>query len=673
MTRERAEEILHERFGITEFYDEQWAAIDRLLKGERVLMIQRTGFGKSLVFQFAGMLLEGTTVIFSPLIALMREQVNKLKDINLPAAYINSTLTIEEKKETLRKAERGEYKLLYIAPERLADQKWQQVLNNMKLGMVVVDEAHCISSWGHDFRPNYHKIVNVVRMLKSDLPVLACTATATTRVQSDIEAQFDNSRMTVIRGKLGRDNFWSTVVSCETREDKMAGVLKLVESLKGTGIIYCGTRAESEIYSQWLEFNGISAASYHAGLDNETRKRIEVALMNNKYRCIVSTNALGMGMDKPDIRFVIHTQIPVSPLHYIQETGRAGRDGLPTTIALFYSPQDDQLPLSFIHNSKPPVKKYEQLIELLKREPLSWNAVIKALNLKQNAVKIILNDLTVQGIISREKSGSSFHYELMHNAPRLNVRAFEEVRKAKLADFERMKGYMERDSCRMNYLRQYLGDTPSEPCGKCDVDLDRRFSVSASEDQLDIIRRYRESCFPVLELETKTGILANGVAASYYGVANTGTMIHQCKIENRGDFPEHLLRLTLKAFRAHYKPGEFDLIMYVPPTVSGNQVMKFAGRIAEELGIRLSHGLVKVKPTKPQRAFESSLGRRKNLKGAFRVGEDVKKKRILLVDDIMDSGATIREIASVLKSARASMVGPLVIVKSTGSQSDKQL
>jgi ATP-dependent DNA helicase RecQ len=203
MTGERAEEILHERFGIAEFYDEQWATIDRLLK-----------------------------------------------DINLPAAYINSTLTTEEKKETLRKAERGEYKLLYIAPERLGDQNWQQVLNNMKLAMVVVDEAHCISSWCHDFRPDYHRIVNVVRMLKSDLPVLACTATATTRVQSDIEAQFNNSRMTVIRGNLGRDNFWFIVVSCETREDKMAGVLKLVKSLKGTGIIYCGTRAESEIYSR---------------------------------------------------------------------------------------------------------------------------------------------------------------------------------------------------------------------------------------------------------------------------------------------------------------------------------------------------------------------------------------------------------------------------------------
>ena len=607
MTRERAEEILHEKFGISGFYDEQWTAIDRLLKGERVLMIQRTGFGKSLVFQFAGMLLSGTTVIFSPLIALMRDQVNKLTAISLPAAYINSTLTPEEKKETLRKAERGEYKLLYIAPERLGDQKWMQVLHKMELGMVVVDEAHCISSWGHDFRPDYRRIIHVVRMLKSDLPVLACTATATTRVQNDIEAQFDNSRMTVIRGDLGRDNFRSSVVSCESREDKMAGVLKLVESLKGTGIIYTGTRAESEIYSRWLEFNGISAASYNAGLDNETRKRIEMALMNNEYRCVVSTNALGMGMDKPDIRFVIHTQIPVSPLHYMQETGRGGRDGLPTTIALFYSPQDDQLPLSFIQNSKPPVKKYEQLIELLKRGPLSWNAVILALDLKQNAVKTILNDLTAQGIISRKKRGSLFLSELKQNAPRLNVTAFEEIRSVKLADFKMMKGYTKTDSCRMNYLRQYLGDTPLEPCGKCDVDLDTRISISASEDQLDKIRRYRESWFPVLELETKTGILVNGVAASFYGDADTGTMIHQCKIENKSDFPEHLVRLTVKAFQAHYQAKKFDLIMYVPPSVSGGQVMKFAERISNELGIRLSHGLVKVKPTKPQRAFGSTL------------------------------------------------------------------
>ena len=669
MTREQAEEILLERFGITRFYDEQWAAIDSLLRGERVLMIQRTGFGKSLVFQFVGMLLEGTTVVFSPLIALMRDQVNKLKELNLPAAYINSTLTSKEREETLLKAQRGEYKLLYIAPERLGDRKWQKVLNAMELGMVVIDEAHCISSWGHDFRPAYQRIVDVVRMLKSDLPVLACTATATTRVQRDIEAQLDNSRMRVIRGKLGRDNFRSQVVSCKTMEDKMAGVLKLVESLKGTGIIYCGTRAESEIYARWLDFNGISAAFYNAGLDNETRMRIEVALMNNEYRCIVSTNALGMGMDKPDIRFVIHTQIPVSPLHYIQETGRGGRDGLPTTIALFYTPQDDQLPLSFIRNSKPPVQKYEQLIELLKHEPRSWKAIVRALDLKQNAVKTILNDLSAQGIITRKKSGSSFQYALKQDAPRLDISAFEEIRKAKYADFKRMKGYMGRDSCRMNYLRLYLGDTPVEPCGKCDVDLDQEFSVSASKDQLDVIGRYRESHFPVLELETKTGILANGVAASYAGDANTGALIAQYKIENRSEFPEHLKKLTVNAFRAHYQPEDFDLMMYVPPTVSGDQLKKFAARISKELGIRLSHGLVKAKDTKPQSDFESSLAKRENLKGAFRIDEDVKGKRILLVDDIIESAATIREIASELKSARASKVVPLVIARSTGTQS----
>lgn len=232
MTRTEAEKILQSKFGLPYFYDEQWEAINKLLKGERILMIQRTGFGKSLVFQFSAIFLQGTTVIFSPLIALMREQVNRLKELGLPAAYINSTLSQEEKQVVLQNAENGKYKLLYIAPERLEDEEWQLVAQRMRLGMVVVDEAHCISTWGHDFRPSYRRIVNVVKQLQTDFPVLACTATATKRVQHDIEVQFDNSRLTVLRGSLCRPNFALKVISCENQEGKLAGVLRIVSSFK---------------------------------------------------------------------------------------------------------------------------------------------------------------------------------------------------------------------------------------------------------------------------------------------------------------------------------------------------------------------------------------------------------------------------------------------------------
>ncbi|MDY0026514.1 MAG: RecQ family ATP-dependent DNA helicase [Lentimicrobium sp.] len=668
MTRTHAEELLKERFGLPYFYDEQWEAISKLLNGERILLIQRTGFGKSLVFQFAGMLLYGTTVIFTPLIALMREQVNKLQALGLAAAYINSTLTPDEKAVVMQNAEKGTYKLLYIAPERQEDEEWQQVVQRMRLGMVVVDEAHCISTWGHDFRPAYRRIVNVVKQLQKDFPVLACTATATLQVQQDIEHQFDNSRLTVLRGNLSRENFALNVVYCNNQEDKLAGVLNLVKGSQGTGVVYCGTQAETEIYSKWLDFNGIITTNYNAGLDNETRKRIEIDFLNDKYKCVVSTNALGMGMDKPNLRFVIHTQIPTSPLHYYQEIGRAGRDGRATSVFLFYTPADDELPLSFIRNNKPSINNYQRLIDLLKLEPLGLHGIIRKINLKQTAVNVILNDLIDQGIVVKTSKNSKPYYELKYSAPALTTSGFEALREAKLADFEQMKGYLNATVCRMSYLQNYLGDTAVNSCGKCDVDLAKKLTVNASLEELQKIEAFRENYFPVLEVETKTGILIDGVAASWYGVTNVGSMLHHSKYEHGGDFPDYLLRLTLKAFRSQFKNMMFDLVMYVPPTISGDLVKNFAEKISRTLKFELSHGILKTRITEPQKIFESAIGKKDNMKNAFTTEVDVKGKKILLIDDIFDSGSTIKEIAGMLKRRGAELVAPLVIAKTVGGR-----
>jgi len=668
MTREEAERILQSKFGLPYFYDEQWEAIDKLLKGQRILMIQRTGFGKSLVFQFSALLLQGTTVVFSPLIALMREQVNRLKELGLPAAYINSTLSPEEKHETLQNAERGKYKLLYIAPERQEDEEWQKVVQRMRLGMVVVDEAHCISTWGHDFRPSYRRIVNVVKQLQTDFPVLACTATATLRVQQDIKVQFDNSRLTVLRGNLSRPNFTLKVISCDNQEDKMAGVLRIISSIQGTGVIYCGTQAETEMYSKWLDYNGIKVTNYNAGLDDETRKRIEVDFVNDVYKCVVSTNALGMGMDKPNLRFVIHMQIPASPLHYYQEIGRAGRDGIDTQVVLFYTPEDDELPLSFIKNNKPAIKYYHRLIEILRTESLGLHGIIRKINRKQTAVNVILADLIDQGIVVKNSSGRSPRYELKFNAPELKTQGFEELRNAKLADYEHMKGYMTTKTCRMNYLQNYLGDRVSSPCGKCDNDLGKNIIVRASSEELKKIEEFRESYFPVLEVANKTSILIDGVAASWYGVTNVGTMLHNSKYENGGDFPDYLLRLTLKAFRSHFKSMVFDIVMYVPPTISGDLVKNFAEKIARTLRFEFSNGIAKTRVTEAQKVFESAIGKKENLKDAFTTQVDVRGKKILLIDDIFDSGSTIKEIARMLKLHGAELVAPLVIAKTVGGR-----
>ena len=666
MKREDAEIKLQKLFGLKEFYPEQWLAIERLLRGERILMIERTGFGKSLVYQFTAMMLPGTTIIFSPLIALIRDQVQKLQALGIPAAYINSTLSPEEKEASLEKAKQGAFKMLYIAPERQEDEAWQETARQMQLGMVVIDEAHCISVWGHDFRPSYRRIVNLVKQLQSDFPVLACTATATLMVQKDIQAQLDNSKLTLIRGDLSRPNFQLKVVHANSQEDKMCHLPGLVKSLDGTGIVYCGTQVESAIMAQWLEFSGVNSTYYNAGLDNETRKSVEEGLMSNKFKCVVSTNALGMGIDKPDIRYVIHTQVPQSPLHYYQEIGRAGRDGIETTIVLYYTEEDDKLPLSFINNSRPSVDSYHDVIEALKSEPLGLFSIVKRVNMKMTKVNVILNDLMDQGIILRNSANRKYEYK--YGAPELDHKRYDSLKKAKLADFEMMKGYINTPSCRMEYLRNYLGDDSGGTCNHCDNDLNIRERAECSEERLVKIQEFRESNFPVLKISTEKNILIDGVAASYYGVSNVGSTLHRCKYEGGGDFPDHLLRLTLKAFRKRFGKENFDLILYVPPTESGDLVKNFAHKIARVLKFPISDDLVKTRVTRAQKVFKSAISKKENLKNAFDVNISVEGKRILLVDDIFDSGQSIKTIGAMLQAKGAAAVAPITIAKTVGGR-----
>ena len=359
----KAEQLLQSQFKINNFYPRQWEVIEKILNGERVLLIEKTGFGKSLCFQFPATLFSGVTVIFSPLIALMRDQVKTLNNLGIEARCINSEQSEEENTAIINSAKLGKIKILYIAPERQENYEWIDATREMKLSMVVVDEAHCISVWGHDFRPAFKRIINLVKLLPKGLPVLATTATATKRVEEDIAKQIGGN-ISVLRGNLLRENFQLFVIRVSSEDEKLIWLGKNIEKIPGTGVLYTGTRVNTEIFSRWFEHLKISAVGYHGGLDADSRIAIENGLMKNEWKCVVSTNALGMGIDKPDIRFVVHTQIPQSPIHYYQEIGRAGRDGKPTYIILFYNPADKDLPLAFIERGKPSIVKYERVIKI---------------------------------------------------------------------------------------------------------------------------------------------------------------------------------------------------------------------------------------------------------------------------------------------------------------------
>ncbi|HAI76498.1 MAG TPA: RecQ family ATP-dependent DNA helicase [Microscillaceae bacterium] len=677
MTRQEAEQKLKSIFGFDRFHDTQWAVIEKLQQGKRILLIEKTGFGKSLCYQFPATQLKGLTIVFSPLIALMRDQVQKMQALGIDAGYISSQQPLEENAATILAALDNKLKLLYIHPSRMENVEWLETVRNTNLAiaMVVVDEAHCISTWGHDFIPSYRKIVKLVNLLPANFPVLATTATATPRVEEDIKTQIGRD-INAVRGNLLRPNLNLVVIQVQSEEEKLIWLGQNLSKIEGTGIIYTGTRANTEIYAKWLSHIDIPSVFYNAGVDTASKKEIELALMQNTYKCIVSTNALGMGIDKPDIRFVIHTQTPISPIHYYQEIGRAGRDGKPSFIILFYNPNEDQkLPLSFIESARPHPNKYAKVLKVIKAERLGFQDIAKAANIKSSHLKIILADLVKQGIVLEAVDKRSIKYEWKYGAQPLDTKEFEELKNAKLNEFAEMLHYITTPSCRMKFLCDFLGDNLPKDCQICDNCRQRVVSVKITPVWQQKLTAFIENDFPVLEVGNESIKMMNGVAASYYGFSQVGQALHRCKYENGGDFPEWLVKQTLKAFGKYFAAQPFDVVLYVPPTESGDLVKNFAEKIAKALKINILHTLKKNRDTQPQKKFETNWLKTDNLKNVFYVEnpQEIAGKCVLLVDDIFDSGATIKEIGKYLASQNVACTVPLVIAKTINADLRKEV
>ncbi len=335
---ETPEEALQTFFGYDTFRRGQRELIDQILQGRDILAVMPTGAGKSLCYQIPALLLPGLTLVISPLISLMQDQVKSLQEAGVPAAYINSSLSEQEFYETLERAERGQVKLLYAAPERLENQRFLQFAERVSIAMVTVDEAHCISQWGQDFRPSYMKIIEFVQSLDHRPILSAFTATATEIVREDIVCTLGLKNPFVLVTGFDRENLFFRV---EKPKDKNSEVLKYIrEHPEDSGIIYCATRKNVDQLYALLNSCGIQAARYHAGMNAEERKQMQEDFVYDYKKIVVATNAFGMGIDKSNVRFVIHYNMPQSMENYYQEAGRAGRDGLESECILLYSPQD---------------------------------------------------------------------------------------------------------------------------------------------------------------------------------------------------------------------------------------------------------------------------------------------------------------------------------------------
>jgi ATP-dependent DNA helicase RecQ len=344
--------VLRDRFGFQEFRPAQKHVIDTVMAGQSALAVMPTGSGKSLCYQLPALVLPGLTLVVSPLIALMKDQVDQLNQLGLPATVINSTVSREQQRSRLEQAMAGKIKLLYIAPERFQSDEFKSALSRTAVSLFAVDEAHCISLWGHDFRPDYLRLRNAIAALKSPT-ILALTATATPAVRRDILTQLGVERAPQIVSGFDRPNLYLEVREVSTNAEKIRSIVERARWAP-VGIVYAGTRKNVEDIHANLRRSGIEAAAYHAGLSLTDRKAVQDRFMNASQCVIVATNAFGMGIDRSEVRFVVHADIPDSVEAYYQEIGRAGRDGQPARCLLLFNYADKWIPEFFIDSSHPP-------------------------------------------------------------------------------------------------------------------------------------------------------------------------------------------------------------------------------------------------------------------------------------------------------------------------------
>ncbi|MEW2080864.1 RecQ family ATP-dependent DNA helicase [Streptomyces sp. NPDC005283] len=698
--------------GAARLREDQWRAIEALVADKRrALVVQRTGWGKSAVYFVATSLLRergsGPTVIVSPLLALMRNQVEAAARAGISARTINSSNT-DEWDTVQAEVAAGEVDVLLVSPERLNNPDFRdQVLPKLAAatGLLVVDEAHCISDWGHDFRPDYRRLRTMLAELPAGVPVLATTATANARVTADVAEQLGTGAGTdalVLRGALDRESLSLSVLQLPDAANRLAWLADHLGELPGSGIIYTLTVAAAEEVTAYLRQCGHTVASYTGRTENADRQQAEEDLLANRVKALVATSALGMGFDKPDLGFVVHMGSPSSPIAYYQQVGRAGRGVEHAEVLLLPGREDEAIWQYFASVAFPPEELVRRTLDVLAQagRPLSLPALEPLVELRRTRLETMLKVLDVDGAVRRVKGGwTTTGQPWSYDAER-----YAWVARQRESEQQAMRDYATSTACRMDFLRRQLDDEEAAPCGRCDNCSGARFSDKVSAAALDAARG--ELGRPGVDVEPRkmwpTGLAAVGVGLkgripegeqSFPGRAlgrlsdiGWGNRLRPMLAAQApdGPVPDEVVKavVTVLADWAKGPGGWASGAADAPPRPVG--VVTIASRskpqLVGSLGNRIAEvgrmpllGSVEYVPEALEARISrtNSAQRVRALHEAFTVPPQLAEALaetdgpLLLVDDLSDSGWTLAVAARLLRRAGARGVFPLVLAIQT--------
>lgn len=686
------------------FRDGQWEAIDALVnQRQKLLVVQRTGWGKSSVYFISTKIFRdrgmGSTIIVSPLLALMRNQIESAARLGIVAETMNSTNTDDWRSVTQRILN-DQIDCLLISPERLANDNFiESVLQPIadRIALMVIDEAHCISDWGHDFRPDYRRIVNILRQLPANTPVLGTTATANNRVVEDIQTQLGDIQ--IHRGPLTRESLALQTMELPDQASRLAWLAQVIPSLPGTGIVYVLTQRDADLVAKWLNQQGISALAYYSGVTHPNfvnyagkedtdlyRQFLETQLLENKIKVLVATTALGMGYDKPDLDFVLHYQAPSSIVAYYQQVGRAGR-GIENAIGVLMSgTEDNDIHAFFRRTAFPSQDDVQRLLAALEdADGLSLEKLEKEANLPQKRIEHVLKYLRTESpspVIAIGKTW--FRAPVRYQMDLEHIRKITEIRER---EWSEINDYLNTSGCLMLALRNALDDPSQETCGKCENCIaepvltkvfDQEIGIRATQflrHSEEIIKPRKQIAasndeaartFVEYEFPRNLGDLVaqEGRVLSRWGDAGWGRTVADNK--HAGRFSDELVEAMAEMIQQRWQPNPApQWVCCVPSRNHPELVPDFARRLAARLGLPFVDAVSKVKDNQPQKGQQNRFHQCRNLDGAFAVTQLYQGQPVLLVDDIVDSGWTLTVVAALLQQAGSGVVYPIALASSS--------